>query len=188
MYKDTVFFQILSALVLLGSCAEKATKASAAKPMDAPTWLAASDYVRGELPGIASDVNVYLLADELSDRYIDYRSCRLRRPIPLSSGPLNCDSNLIVDVFSAVADYRYAERLASTGKFGIGFPAWNCAIVATNDMVETTLLVMFHPEFECVGVMTNHHFIGLVSQTVKIRSAVRKLREGICPGYQAPPE
>lgn len=173
---------------LFGGCVKKTTKASAAKPKDAPIWLVASDYVRGEMPGIASDVNVYLLADELSDRYIDYRSCRLRRPLPLSSGPLNCDSNLAVDVFSAVADYRYAERLASTGKYGFGFPSWNCAIVATNDRVETTLLVMFHPEFECVGVMTNQQFIGLVSQTAAIRSAVRKLQDAVCPEYQAPPE
>jgi hypothetical protein len=188
MYKDTVFLPLLSALVLLGGCAEKTTKASAAKPTDTPTWLAASDYVRGEMPGLISNVNVYLLTGQGSDLYMDYKSLRLRKPLPIISGPINCDSNLTGDVFSAVANFRYAERFVSTGKYGIGFPSWDCAIVTTNEMGKTTLLVMFLPRFECIGVMTNDQFLGLVSVTKEIESAVRKLQEAVCPEYQAPPE
>ena len=138
------------------------------------------------MPGIASDVNVYLLADELSDRYIDYESFRLRKPLPFSSESLNCDPGLILDVFSAVADYRYDELLVNTNgaKLFFGLPSWECAIVATNNRVETTLLVMFLPELEGVGVVTNQQFIGLVSGTEKIRSSVRNLQEAVYPEYR----
>ncbi len=139
------------------------------------------------MPGIATNVNVYLLADELSDRYIDYKSCRLRKPLPFISEFLDCDSSMILDAFSAVADFRHTEPLAKTGEYGIGFPSWNCAIVTTNARVETTLLVMFHPGFECIGVMTNDQFIGLVSARKEIETAVENLQKAVCPEYQAPP-